>query len=143
MLEVDDDSVDLIVQGRNFVGRPSRSPQVQLQLKCTSQDFISRDGNSLNFPLPLKNYEDLRGENVPPRYLVVMVVPDSEDDWVLHGADCLTLRNRCYWTHLRDEGDTGNTTNVTIAVPIVRQLCRETLHEMMESAASLENYDGP
>lgn len=55
---VDDDSVDMILIGKGFQGRV-RNPQIDLQLKCTSQDLIQ--GDTLSYPLSKKNYDDLRG----------------------------------------------------------------------------------
>ena len=35
-----------------------------------------------SFPLPVKNYDDLRLEAINPRILIVLVMPDSIDEWI-------------------------------------------------------------
>lgn len=67
---VDDDSVDREIKARGPYGR-RRSPQLDVQLKCT-EAMASRNGH-FSFPLPIKNYNDLRGDDLHvPRILVVV-----------------------------------------------------------------------
>ncbi|WP_432461110.1 DUF4365 domain-containing protein [Agarivorans sp. QJM3NY_25] len=64
--DVDDDSVDLILQGRGL-SSGIRNPQIEVQLKCTSKN--TGNNEHLKFVLPIKNYNDLRGDGVLcPRY---------------------------------------------------------------------------
>ncbi len=92
---VDNDSVDLSLSGRGYDGKV-RSPQLDLQLKCTSRKEIIKDAK-LHFPLKLKNYNDLRGEDLPVlRYLVVLIVPENIEKWLELKEDCLILRHLCY-----------------------------------------------
>lgn len=132
-LSVDDDSIDLMLKGRGFKGK-IRNPQLELQLKCTSQNIIN--GEYVNFPLSLKNYEDLRGSNVLcPRYLVVLVVPEDTNSWSEHNKDELILRNSCYWISIRNYPETENKTNVTIKIPLSQKLTKESLLRLMEQAS--------
>ena len=50
---VDDDSIDISLLGKGYTGLV-RSPQIDIQLKCTSKYEIEDDG--LKFDLKLKNY---------------------------------------------------------------------------------------
>lgn len=50
--DVDDDSVDLILQGKGFTSG-IRNPQIEVQLKCTAQD--NGDDEHLKFVLPLNS----------------------------------------------------------------------------------------
>jgi len=134
---VDDDSVDLMLVGRGFNGK-IRNPQLQIQLKCTSQNLV-KDKN-INFPLPKKNYDDLRGDNLLcPRYLVVLIVPEKVDEWANLGDNELTLRNSCYWISLRNSPDSTNTSNVTVKIPLKQKLTKEALVELMNSASNGES----
>lgn len=93
-LRVDNDSVDVLFQSVGYRGRRFRNPQIQLQLKCTSQDLI-RDG-VIKFPLPRKNYDDLRGDDViTPRYLAVLLVPADTARWIEHNDGYIALFNNC------------------------------------------------
>jgi hypothetical protein len=76
---VDDDSVDIVLAQTGGNGT-IRSPRIDAQLKCTSKDVIRE--NYIKFTLSLKNYNDLRPENVlVPRILVVVIVPSEIDNW--------------------------------------------------------------
>lgn len=132
--DVDDDSVDIVFQSKGYVGCTFRSPQIQIQLKCTSQSLV--DGDVIKFPLPIKNYEDLRGDNViAPRYLAVLLVPEDIAEWVQHNEDHIALFNSCYWVSLRDAGPTTNKTNVTVSIPLEQRLTSDTLRLMMDRAS--------
>lgn len=131
---VDDDSVDLSLKGKGYNAKV-RNPQVDLQLKCTSQKDIIKNG-SLHFPLKKKNYDDLRGDDVMcPRYLVVLVVPDDIDHWIESKNDSMILYHSCYWASIRSCPETKNETSVTIQIPITQKLNCDSLSELMKLAS--------
>lgn len=131
---VDEDSVDLLLMGKGYTGK-LRNPQIQLQLKCTSQDLIS--GDFIKFPLPKKNYDDLRGDNVVcPQYLVVLLVPNDHDDWVQHHPEHMSLHNRCYWVSMKDHPESDNQTKVTIDIPLTQRLTTDDLRHLMSQASN-------
>jgi hypothetical protein len=131
---VDDDSIDIMFQGRGYVGSPIRNPQIQIQLKCTSQNLVA--GDVIRFPLSRKNYDDLRGEDViTPRYLVVLLVPEDKSRWVQHNDDHLALFNLCYWLSLRNAEPTDNAVSITVEVPLVQRLTTDALYQMMQRAS--------
>lgn len=133
-LSVDDDSVDLMLVGKGFSGN-IRNPQLQIQLKCTSQNLVK--DKTLNFPLSKKNYDDLRGDDILcPRYLVVLIVPNEVDEWANLGDNELILRNSCYWISLRNHPDSTNTSKVTIKIPLKQKLTKEVLVDLMNSASN-------
>jgi hypothetical protein len=117
-VSVDDDSVDLSLAARGGNGTV-RSPQLDMQLKCTAQDIIGN--TTVNFPLPIKNYDDLRPENLMvPRILVVVAVPDDVADWIHHSEERLHLRRCGYWFSLRGMPPTENTETVTVNIPRIQ-----------------------
>lgn len=127
---VDDDSVDLSLKGRGYDAL-IRNPQVDLQLKCTSQKNIIKNG-LLHFPLKKKNYDDLRGDDVMcPRYLVVLVVPENIDQWIESKNDSMVLHHSCYWVSIRSYPETKNETSVTIEIPVTQKLDCDSLTELM------------
>lgn len=131
---VDDDSVDLSLKGKGYEAKV-RNPQVDLQLKCTSQKDIIKNGK-LHFPLKLKNYDDLRGGDVMcPRYLVVLVVPENIDHWIESKDDSLILFHCCYWASIREHPETNNKTSVTIEIPLTQKLNCESLKNLMNLAS--------
>jgi hypothetical protein len=132
---VDDDSVDVSFNGLGYqcAGR-RRNPIIEFQLKCTSQTLIN--GNVIKFPLKRKNYDDLRGDDVMvPKYLVVMLVPVDQSNWITADQDLLHLPNSCYWLSLRDYPPTENTGKIVVEVPLVNLITTETLLNMMKAAS--------
>lgn len=133
-LEVDDDSIDVLFQSKGYKGAKVRSPQIQFQLKCTSQDLVK--GGVIKFPLSVKNYSDLQGSDfVCPRYLAVLIVPDAVDTWVRHHDEHVSLHNNCFWVSLRDAPETSNNASVTVDVPLSQRLTTDVLVKMMEAAS--------
>lgn len=134
---VDDDSIDVSFRGKGYVGRPVRSPQIEFQLKCTSQDLI--DGEVIKFPLSRKNYDDLRGSDfASPRYLAVLLVPEEVNAWVDHCDGNIALFNNCYWLSLRDAAATDNEVQITVSIPLAQRLTSTALLEMMNRASQGE-----
>lgn len=130
---VDDDSVDIQINGRNFPGRVRR-PIIQVQLKCTSQDLIREE--LIKFPLKKKNYDDLRDSHVVvPRYLAILVVPEDNNIWIEHLDGHMLLRNECYWMSIKDMPDTPNDTSVTVSVPLAQRLTSGQLFNLMMQAS--------
>ncbi len=114
-VSVDDDSVDLSLAARGGNGT-IRSPQLDMQLKSTARDIIS--ATTVNFPVPIKNYDDLRPADVMvPRILVVVAVPENVADWINHSEGELLLRHCGYWFSLRGMPPTENTETVTVNIP--------------------------
>lgn len=130
--EVDDDSIDILFTSR-LTGTKFRSPQINVQLKCTSGHTC--DGKQLNFPLKRKNYDDLRGSDIlVPRYLAVLVVPKNDEDWIEHGDSGILLKGECYWHSLRYLEETANDTKVTINIPAKQRLTAASLTDLLTLA---------
>ena len=133
---VDDDSIDLSLRGRGFCGK-IRSSQLDLQLKCTSRDLV-KDG-FIRFPLPIKNYNDLRGEDILiPRYLAVLLVPELDSEWAELRDEELVLRNTCHWVSIRNLPEKNNLSTVTVEIPLAQRLTKDTLLMLMQSASKGE-----
>lgn len=134
--DVDDDSVDVYLVGKNYPGKV-RNPQIQLQLKCTSQNLVS--GSVIKFQLKRKNYDDLRGKNVLcPRYLAVLLVPNHESEWIEHSDEGMLLRHSCYWVSIRELPDVS-TASVVVDVPLAQRLTPDELKRMMTRASDGES----
>jgi hypothetical protein len=112
---VDNDSVDLTLAARGGDGT-TRSPRLDIQLKCTSQQVLAEE--TVNLPLPVHNYEQLRPTNfMVPRILVVVIVPEDLADWLKHTEQELLIRHCGYWYSLRGFPATDNTETVTVNIP--------------------------
>ena len=124
--KVDEDSVDGILMGEF-----GRRPRIEFQAKATSQNILRPDG--IHFPLPLKNYEELRLDSIVPRILIVMLMPESPGDWLNHSAEELCLRHCAYWKSLREEDETHNRDSVVVRLPRDNIFDSDHLSWMMET----------
>ena len=128
--EVDNDSIDLMIAQRGG-GGTIRSPRVELQLKCTEQGVFGK-GKKLHFPLKIKNYDDLRVDDVlVPRILVVLYVPDNLAAWIEHTERQMLMRHCAYWVSLRGRAARPNTTRVTVQIPQAHRFDPASLSAIM------------
>lgn len=90
----------------------------------------------MHYPLPIKNYNDLRGSNLSnPRYLVVLCIPPDENGWLSVNESEMILRYSAYWFSLRYKPETENTETVTIEIPRNQLLNRESFRMLMDKAS--------
>lgn len=133
-MKVDDQSVDLDVDGRFPTATKNRFPRISLQLKATSQKTV-KDG-VIKFQLPRKNYDDLKNDRlIIPRYLVVLLVPEDPDDWILHHPQHMSLHNTCYWTSIKNDPAVKNKSKVTIDIPLTQRLDSDALLHLVALAS--------
>jgi hypothetical protein len=132
--EIDDDSIDITFTAKYDNSSLIKSPKLDLQLKCTQMEFSA--DNFLHFSLSIKNYEDLRGSNVAnPRYLVVLCVPQNDNEWVSVIKNGLILRYSAYWFSLRYAPVITNSKNITIKIPKNQKLNKSSFKMLMDSAS--------
>lgn len=123
---VDDDSVDLTLGTRLLPSRPA----VDVQLKCTFQDVLHDD--ALHYSIGIKNYNDLRLEDLMvPRILVVVLVPPAIEDWLVQTEEEMIIRRCGYWVSLLGAPATQNSDGVTVNIPRINMFTPETLTAMM------------
>lgn len=126
------DSVD-----GKLVSYTGARPQIDFQAKATSQHMPCEDG--IHFPLPVKNYNDLRAETRTPRILIVLLMPPDVNDWLTQSADELCLRRCAYWLSLEGRGTVSNSSSVTVTIPAANVFGREQLDHLMNRAATGES----
>ena len=124
-VKVDRDSVDGTLKA-DFGTRP----RIEFQAKATARDVV-RDSH-IHFPLPLKNYDDLRLEAINPRILIVAILPQEIEDWVNQTDEELCLRHCSYWMSLRGEPPTSNQNTVTVNLPLSNVFNSPQLVELMQ-----------
>jgi hypothetical protein len=113
--------------------------QLGLQLKATSCEPAT--GNSVTFPLPIKNYNDLRRMNLMPRLLVVFHMPVEIEEWLDHEVEEYLSSRRCaYYLNLFGAPEVANETNRTVHIPRANVLTVESLTELMEQSSRGELY---
>ncbi len=123
-VKVDRDSVDGILKA-DF----GRRPRIEFQAKATAREVVR--GGYIHFPLPVKNYNDLRQEAINPRILIVSILPRAIEDWVNQTDEELCLRHCSYWLSLRKELATSNQNTITVHLPLSNTFNRDQLIELM------------
>ena len=73
-----------------------------------------------------------------PRLLVVVVIPESEEEWLRHSEDELCLRRGGYWMSLADLPTTANEVSVTVQMPRSQVFDAEAIRNLMSRAARRE-----
>lgn len=126
------EGIDLTVTALGVQGT-RRCPRIDLQVKCTSRADIVHD-DCIKYPLEVPAYEKLRFDDPTiPYLLVVVLVPDDLDDWLIHSEDELLLRHCGYWRSLAGEPETRNTKNITVQVPRTNLFTPDALKGFMRS----------
>ena len=125
--ELDVDSVDGVLMA-SF----GRRPRIEFQAKATTQDILRDD--ELRFPLPVKNYNELRADTKTPRVLIVLLMPGEKAHWLRQTNDELCLRRCAYWLSLEDWSGTSNTHTVTVPIPVLNVFDRHKLVDLMQKA---------
>ena len=128
--EPDDDSVDMTIASTNKAGLV-KSPRLDIQLKCTAAQPGQTE--SWGFRLKLKNYDELREKCQIPRILVVVYVPDNDDDWIqFDSPDEIRLRRCAYWTSIEGFPKKDNESSVTIQLHKNKVFDTVALKEIMQ-----------
>ena len=122
--ELDNDSVDGILMA-DFGPRP----KIEFQAKATSQQVVR--GKNIHFALKIKNYDDLRADTMIPRILIVVLMPKEKSQWLTQTQEQLCLRHCGYWLSLEEHQEVGNTTSVTVHIPLVNMFNVEQLVDLM------------
>ena len=125
--ELDIDSVDGVLMAEF-----GRRPRMDFQAKSTTRNVL-RD-EALHFPLPLKNYNDLRADTRTPRILIVLLMPDDDARRVAQSEEELCLRHCAYWLSLEDHPATANTSNITVQIPTANIFSVDQLITLMGKA---------
>ncbi len=126
---VDNDSIDWVFSGSGNQ-QTSKRPRLEIQLKCTSNSQSLE--SEISFPLKVKNYNDLRVEELlVPRILIVVLVPEDISSWLAQTDEQMTLKKCGYWLDLRGSSETSNVETVTVHIPIAQRFTSEALTELM------------
>jgi hypothetical protein len=137
---IDSDSVDaeICAKGKLDVTSKKQSPKIQVQLKATINALANINGD-IAYPLPIKNYDDLRADTVLPRLLIILVLPQQQADWLIHHPDELILKKCAYYVNLKGLPASMNAGHETVYVPTANMLTPAALKDLMIKASKLED----
>ncbi len=124
---IDKDSID-----GSLMGDEGHRPRIEFQAKATARGILK--ATHVAYPLPLKNYDDLRADTIVPRLLIVVVMPQQERGWLHHTEREMRLRRCGYWYSLAGMSDVTNTTSVTVHLPRSQVFDADQLAALMTRA---------
>jgi hypothetical protein len=111
---IDNDSADVLLSanGKLSIDSTLTSSKIEIQLKATV-NWVIKEGK-ISFSLTKKNYDDLRAKTVVAKILVLLCLPKTEEEWISHSIEQLTIRKCAYWISLKDYPERDNESNVTV-----------------------------
>ena len=109
-----------------------RRPQINFQAKATSRDVVR--GGEIRFPLPIRNYNDLRRRDRVPHILIVLLMPEDDADWLSQTDEELRMRRCAYWMSLEGMPRRSNVSTVTVYVPLSQMFDGAQLRDLMDKA---------
>ena len=112
--------------------------KLDFQLKACKNAQVS-DG-MIKYDLESETYNNLidRDKNGgTPVILLLLVLPDREEDWLEFTEDELILRKCCYWKRISGN-HTKNSTSIRIEIPSKNRLTPEILTALIEKVAKGE-----
>jgi hypothetical protein len=134
---LDEDSIDWTISKRGG-GGTLRSPKLDLQLKSTAATEVLKE-KFVHYPLKVKNYEELRHENVQvARILVLVLIPPDLEQWMEQTEEKLTLRSCAYWMSLRGFAPTTHNSTVTVHLPREQRFDAKSLAAIMTRIGNRE-----
>lgn len=134
----DEESVDVLISASGRVHETSvvGSPRLELQLKASSRLTLNPD--SLPFALPRKNYDDLRGDSLVPKLLVVLMLPRDVGEWLDVDEERMIVKRSAYWTSLYGRPSSDNASTVTIPIPRAQRFTVDQSRNLMTRISRLE-----
>jgi hypothetical protein len=111
--------------------------KLDIQAKSTSVAQLQPD--HIGYELPVAAYDDLRDPTVgTPRILVVLVLPENEDDWTSQTEEQLLLRHAAYWLSLHGQPATSHRKSIRIQIPRAKIFTVANLNDIMERVSRRE-----
>ena len=133
----------LRIRERFDVNSTLTSFTVDIQLKSTSV-IVGEANDRYSHKLPIKNYNELRStECAAPQLLVVLQLPNDDNQWLTHSVEELVFRKCAFWLSLRGAPASDNETSRTVYIPKRNWLSVESLRDLMARFSRMEviEYD--
>jgi hypothetical protein len=132
---VDDDSIDRALAARGKVQGLLQSPRIDVQLKSQVRNPLKEKEQAFTYRLKKKNYDDLRGVQMVPRLLVVLLLPRDPNAWVEVGHEQMVSRYAAYYLSLSGMPGKGNASTVTVTLLRHSLFSVANLRRLMEQAS--------
>ena len=125
----DRSGIDLRIHagGRGSVG-------IAMQLKATVNFRGPLDDGNYRYDVPVTNYRRLIRSSQTPTYLLVLALPQNEEEWLSSSVDELVLRRCAYWLSLEGMEERDNSSTVTVSIPPANRFDVAALRNLIEQS---------
>ena len=89
--------------------------RVDFQLKSTTVYLCS--GTQIEYDLRVEDHNRLTVDVEIPRVLILFIMPDSDEAWLVQTPNELCLRKCAYWISLMGRTSSSNKSTVRVSVP--------------------------
>ena len=136
----DADSTDALLKKQlTLIDGTSYIAELRVQLKSTSSSSMYKcNDTSIIYSLKIKNYNDLCRRATSPIILCLLILPESETEWVKWSEQELLLKGCMYWKAFPNESPSDNTSSINISIPKNHVVNAETLKNMLSKIAMEE-----
>lgn len=136
----DDDSTDGILRKQIMLdGGRKYNAELRIQLKCTSSPSQYVDhGKTITYKLKVKNYNDLCSPSTTPIVLGLLVLPESQEQWVKWSTEELLLKGCMYWASFSGEEESKNKDFVSVSIDKENVVNESTLCDILGKIAKEE-----
>jgi hypothetical protein len=113
-----DYGIDLTLHDLRRRGTRRYESGFKLDIQAKSTTASNATTTHVPYDLAVPNYEDLRDPDAgTPRLLVVLLLPEEEDEWTAQTEDAMLLRRAAYWLSLEGQPPTTARKTVRVALP--------------------------
>jgi len=131
-----DDGIDLeVCATRAIVNGSQRSnPRLFLQLKATSHPELSKNGTITYRFKSLERYRQLASNSTVPQALVVYVMPDLRNRWIISTDDHIDFVGHAFYFNMADAPQLDDGDPPVIVIPLANRLTTHSLITCFEDA---------
>jgi hypothetical protein len=134
-----DYGIDLTLHDIRRRGHRHMESGFKLDIQAKSTTTRNLTDTDVVYDLDVKNYDDLRDPQVGcPRVLVLLVLPEDEDQWTEQTEGHLLLRHAAYWLSLKGQGPTRNQKTVRVLLARANLFSVQTLEMLMDKVRRRE-----
>jgi hypothetical protein len=107
--------------------------KIDIQLKATSSPLIEQE--SIKFDFDISGYNSLRSTVIQaPQLLVVLVLPQDAEEWLVADAQSLAFKKCAYWSNLCGMPESRNMSTIRLSLPLGQMFHPNALRDLMRRA---------
>lgn len=130
-----DYGIDLLLREIAVVDGQHQDTSVQIDLQLRATTRASMTDTALVYDLDVNTYNKLRTFSAgSPRILIVLVLPETEREWLIQSPDQLAIRHCAYWLSLAGAPPSTASRSVRVTIPRENVFSAESVRTLLERA---------